>query len=141
MRELVNQNKTIFENKLEMFNVLDQRFLKYDKELLRQRELIHVNRDKQEAEIHENNVRINLLETKLSSTYDQLEAKVEQTKFWIQKYNETVVNLDSSLGLIKQTLQSSFEKLESENERRLITEDFKRSMKEWNDYLNVKFNE
>ena len=34
------------ENKLDMFNVLDQRFVKFDKELLKQRELIHVNRDK-----------------------------------------------------------------------------------------------
>lgn len=61
-KELLNTNKTVFDNKLEQITHLDGKFQKLDKEMLKIRELIHSNRDKQAMEINDEMTRTTKLE-------------------------------------------------------------------------------
>ena len=66
---------------------------------------------------------------------------MDHNLYFLGKNNETLGVLDSQVALFRQQLQLTTEKLESENDRRVLLEDFKRGMKHMNDFLLGKFRE
>jgi hypothetical protein len=52
--------------------------------------------------------------------------KIDNTKYWLKKYNETMITLDQQLGIVKQIVQNNQDKIESEVERCSKKADFKR---------------
>ncbi|CDW82193.1 UNKNOWN [Stylonychia lemnae] len=141
VKEIIKTNKEHLESKLEIINIYDQRFSKLDKENQRLRELIHVNRDNQALEINEERQKIGRLESFVNGQLDKLSHRIEQNKFFIGQNKESMQSLDSQVATFKTQLQLSIEKLDSENERRMLTEEFKRSMRQMNEFLLVKFRE
>eukprot|EP00347_Sterkiella_histriomuscorum_P010925 403374407 len=141
LKDMVNMVKGQFDNKLEIINVYDQRFSKLDKEQSKMRELIHAFRDQQSSEINDERQRIGKLDQFVNGQIDKLQQKIDNNKYFITKMNESISTLDTSVATFNSKLITAFDKLDSENDRRLLTEEFKKAMKQMNEFLMVKFRE
>lgn len=62
LKDMINMIKGQFENRLDIVNVYDMRFSKFDREILKTKELVHAFRDNQAAEINDERLRINKIE-------------------------------------------------------------------------------
>ena len=69
---------------------------------------------------------------------DKLRERVNTAEYWVDKHGEKVGELDGNVGQVRAYVVATLEKVESEVERRLVTEDFRRVMKMFNEFLILR---
>lgn len=65
------------------------------------REIIHMNRDIAEQKISETVLMNTKLSSLLDSTEEKLKLKIENNKYWISKYSDSLSQFDSQLGILR----------------------------------------
>lgn len=129
VKEYINLTKGYLESKINEISKFEEKLARNDKEITKVRELVHTSRDRLANDINDAKQRCEKIDVRISDEVNKIELKVENNQFWLKKYQAQLGQLDGTIGVLRQSLTSHVDKLESEIERRIKFEDMKRQLR------------